>query len=135
MEQLSQEMRKCLDELFRDRIFVETTSLAKWLGVSAKTVRRLGDDGAIGWRPKGGSKGRPHRMYAREDVEAYLRGEEPCPFTCRGIKPDNRKPKSINTTSSYIRRGQRSVVVFSAKWAMEQKRQREKSRSAKNSQS
>ena len=52
MEQLGQEMRKCLDELFRDRVFVETTSLAKWLGVSAKTVRRLGDDGAIGCDPK-----------------------------------------------------------------------------------
>jgi hypothetical protein len=69
---------EALNKLFANRVFASRSQLAAVLGLSVKTLSWLGDAGKIGWRPKGSSK-QPHRNYAREDVEAYLRGERPCP--------------------------------------------------------
>jgi hypothetical protein len=104
---------EALNKLFANRVFASGSQLAAVLGLSVKTLSRLGDAGKIGWRPKGSSK-QPHRNYAREDVEAYLRGERPCPYTYRAVKTAARAVRTTSLTSVSSRRGRQKVNGFTA---------------------
>jgi hypothetical protein len=69
-------IRRRLDELYSGGIWASNPAVAGLLGLSAKWLTQLGNEGRIHFRLKGKS----HRQYAREDVEAHLRGE-----TCQSI--------------------------------------------------
>lgn len=111
-----------LDAAFSKRPFITGPELAGALGIDPKTLLRLGDSGKIGWRPKGASSDRPHRQYAREDADAYLRGDPPCPYSCHG--KSKRKRGTVNAQSVRApRNGSMPGYGFSAQRARERKRQ------------
>ena len=98
-----------LDELYAGKVFAESSQVARVLGISTRTLRRLSETARIGWQPKGASEKNPHRLYAREDVEAYLRGEQAqCPFISSKTKTGSRRAKTTTSTSGSHRRVQRN---------------------------
>ncbi len=87
-------MVEALSAAFTGRKRIGSSAVARVLEISERTLRRLGDSGKIGWRPKGASDDQPHRQYTREDIEAYLRGEPPCPYTCHVIKKNRSRSRT-----------------------------------------
>jgi hypothetical protein len=73
-----------LDAAFEGGPLQATEKVAKLLGISARTLQRLGDERKIRHRPKGTA----HRQYTRDDVEAHLARA----FTWAHTYPDERTP-------------------------------------------
>jgi hypothetical protein len=67
-------LRQQVEALFVSGVLQPNEAVAKMLGVSGRTLRRLGDEGKIGYFNLGLSP-RGHRKYTLEDVTTYLRGE------------------------------------------------------------
>lgn len=92
-----------IEALFSDCALQSNEAVAKVLGISGKTLRRLGDAQRIGWQGKGvGLK--PHRLYTLEDVKAYLeKAKRKCQRTSRSEKT-GRSSRSVTTSISGLRR-------------------------------
>lgn len=97
-----------LDALFTGTWVVSHPQAAALLRISEKTLKKLGDERLIRYR----LRGRVWRVYAREDIEAYV-GAEPCQSTDRKIAMEPTARTSGTTTSSSARR-QGKVVAFTA---------------------
>ncbi|HVI30418.1 hypothetical protein [Hansschlegelia sp.] len=111
-----------LDALFDGTWLASHPKVAALLRISDKTLKQLGDDGLIRYR----LRGRVWRVYAREDIEAYV-GAEPCPSTARNAETaPTARSSGTSTSSSRHRTGQ--VVVFTAALARERARKRSASR-------
>lgn len=93
-----------IKDLFRSRPLQSNSAVAAVLGVSGKTLRRLGDAKKIGWRPKGLGQA-PHRMYALSDVMSYLENAYRCPSTSQSEKAADRKRRTTTSISFSNRSG------------------------------
>lgn len=99
-----------LDRIFADEPFAGPGEIGRLLRVGPKTLRKLGDQGFIRYRLKGTS----HRQYAREDVEAYIRGDMPCRSTGHEEKTAPTKRRSGTTTSKSNPPARGQVIDFTA---------------------
>jgi len=112
-------LTKELNRLFDGRVFASNAEVAHLLGVNPVTLRRMGDDQKIGYRLKVTS----HRQYAREDIEAHLRGEKPvCPSIVRKTKTATTNRRSTNTTSNSKRKARKNPNAFTAAQAKGQRK-------------
>src|SRR5215467_4551143 len=107
-----------LDALFANRPLQSNAKVAKPLGISGRTLRRLGDQGKIRYRLKGTA----HRQHAREDVEAYLTRDFAWARTSQDERTELRKRRSGTTISNSGRRANNRASSFAAARAREQRR-------------
>lgn len=103
-----------LDELFREECFIAHKAVAEFLKMSDTWLRRLGNDAHIEFFPKGKS----HRVYAREHIEAFLRGRDQCQSTGRKTPRVNTSRRSITMTFKSKSLGEKRNV-FTAQRARE----------------
>lgn len=110
-----------LDLAFADGASQPTAKVAKVLAVSPKTLQRLADDRKIVCRRKGKS----HRLFAREDVEAYLRGVYECRSTSRKEKTARQSRPTTISISNFGRPDPRFQGASTVRLAKKRKRQLE----------
>lgn len=86
-----------LDALFCSVHLVSPKEAASAIGISDTWLRSLGDRGKIGFFQKGDS----HRLYAREHIETFFRGEAGFPSTDQRTRRGSRaRPISCTTSKS-----------------------------------
>ena len=113
-----------LDAAFSGRWLISHPQAAALLETSEKTLKSIGDEKRINYR----LRGRKWRVYAREDIEAYV-GTPQCQSSDQSAQtaPTARSP-GTTTSSSARRLG--SVVAFTAQRARERARKRSVSKTS-----
>jgi len=94
-----------LDAAFRIGPLISEAAAARVIGFSADSLRREREDGKISYRLR-----RKRRVYAREDIEAYLAEDRQCQSTgpsARTARSNRRITSSISRSPSTA-----NVVAF-----------------------
>src|SRR4051794_21367038 len=111
-----------IDSIFGEVFLITHSRLARGLQKKPSVLKTLGDQGAIRYRLHGA-----RRVYAREDVAAYLGRKLECPSTALATKQDNLSHHTgITTSSSHCRAGR--VVDFRAAQACGRRKMRKSTR-------